>query len=197
MRNVLVLLHNGHEVPYIATYRPDEYMPYLVLDDLWRIHDLDRQFLPTQKKRADLRAIGLLIQARLPEPPARVGSTRKRRPVHSTTIEEVRAEKEQTEAEAEAAIALLADAKAKADEAANAAVGGEGEVADLVSKHEATSQALEDAGKEMAALMLDDTAGGGGGSGGFDVSSALAAAMGAAPVVESEEVSGPSGRRSS
>jgi len=45
---VLELVHNGFEVPFIATYRPDEYQPHLTRQDLWRLFDMDAEWDATQ-----------------------------------------------------------------------------------------------------------------------------------------------------
>jgi hypothetical protein len=49
---VLELLHEGYEVPFIETYRPDEYQPYLTRRDLWRIYDLDGKFEAMQVSKS-------------------------------------------------------------------------------------------------------------------------------------------------
>ena len=63
---VLDLLHMGYEVPFITTYRPDEYQPFLSRQDLWRLFDLDAQWERTQDRRKRLSGVAAKLRAHMP-----------------------------------------------------------------------------------------------------------------------------------
>ena len=64
---MLEKLHLGYEVPFIATYRPDEYQPHLSRYDLWRIFDLDSKWERLSSRRVNLDNIADKIRELMPE----------------------------------------------------------------------------------------------------------------------------------
>eukprot|EP01088_Endostelium_zonatum_P009993 TRINITY_DN2331_c0_g3_i1.p1 TRINITY_DN2331_c0_g3~~TRINITY_DN2331_c0_g3_i1.p1 ORF type:complete len:1664 (-),score=495.17 TRINITY_DN2331_c0_g3_i1:82-5073(-) len=55
---VLEFLRKDHfEVPYIARYKKDSYLPELSSEDLWQIHDMDWKYLFIVLKKASLRVM--------------------------------------------------------------------------------------------------------------------------------------------
>ena len=64
---VLEMLHLGYEVPFIVTYRPDEYQPHLSRNDIWRIFDIDAKWERLVGRRITLDKFADKLRSMMPE----------------------------------------------------------------------------------------------------------------------------------
>ena len=61
------MLHLGYEVPFIVTYRPDEYQPHLSRNDIWRIFDIDAKWERLVGRRITLDKFADKLRSMMPE----------------------------------------------------------------------------------------------------------------------------------